>query len=337
MELSQRTLLLQRLQSQSDAITEAWYHALLPTGFSTRSLPQLRHELSGLTESLITALLTEPFAPNLGDLIGVALANLGLQSPESMRVTLTVLPEALVANLSEEDRWLLFPRITALHAAIGSGLFAAVRQRINTAHEQNHAALANAHTAVQVRCQRMEEHLRAITLYTPVVLFTIDRKGIITFVVGRGLASLDVTPERLVGRSIAEVTSEQPTIVKAVEAALRGEVVNVLILANMRLFETRYAPMLDETGAITGVIGVSLDISERPQPLPSGDRLHLTPDEQTLLGFLATGQTNRQIGQELGLGSKAVEKRLSKLFAKLNVATRTEAVALAFREKCTPS
>lgn len=332
MDFTQRAFLLQRLQARSDAIAEAWYHALLPTGFSTRSLPQLRQELGGLTESLITALLTEPFAPNLGDLIGVALANLGLQSPESMRATLTVLPEALVANLSEEDGWLLFPRITALHATIASGLFGAVRHRITTAHEQNHTALATAHAAMQMRCQRMEEHLRAITLHVPVVLFTIDRKGIITFIVGRGLAALDVTPDQIVGRAIVEVASEQPTIVMAVEAALRGEVVNVLIHTNARLFETRYAPLFDDTGGVTGVIGVSLDITERPQPLPANERLPLTVDEQTLLGSLAAGRTNRQIGQELGLGSKAVEKRLAKLFAKLGVTSRTEAVALAFRE-----
>lgn len=332
MEFTQRAILLQRLQAQSGAIAEAWYHALLPTGFSTRSLPQLRQELGRLTESLITALLTEPFAPNLGDLIGVALVDLGLQSPESMRATLTVLPEALVSNLPEKDRRLLFPRITALHAAIASGLFAAVRQRITTAHEQNHAALTTAHTAVQMRCQRTEEHLRTITLHVPVVLFTIDRKGIITFVVGRGLASLDVTPDRLVGRSIAEVASKQPTIVISVEAALRGEVVNVLIQANTRLFETRYAPLFDEFGSVTGVIGVSLDVTERPRAVSAGEGLHLTLDEQVLLGLLAAGRTNRQIGEELGLGSKAVEKRLAKLFVKLNVANRTEAVSLAFRE-----
>jgi PAS domain S-box-containing protein len=332
MESTQRALLLQRLQAQSSAIAEAWYYALLPTGFSTHSLPQLRHELGGLTESLIMALFTEPFAPNLGDLIGVALANLGLQTPEGMRATLTVLPDALVANLSGEDVWLLFPRITALHAAIASGLFAAVLQRINTAHEQNHAALASAHATAQMRCQRMEEHLRAITLHVPVILFMVDHKGIITFVVGRGLASLDVTPNQFVGRAIAEVASEQPTIVLAVEAALRGEVVTVLLHAQARIFETRYAPQYDEAGSITGVIGVSLDITERQRPAPAREELHLTSDDQTLLGFLAAGKTNRQIGEELGLGAKAVEKRLAKLFTKLGVATRTEAVALAFRE-----
>lgn len=333
MDFTQRTLLYQRLQAQSGAIAEAWYQALIPSGFSTCSLPQLRQELSRLTESLITALLTEPFVPSLGDLIGLALADIGLQSPENMYATLTVLPEALVANLSEEDEWLLFPRITALQAAIASGLFAAVRHRINTAHEQNHAVLATAHAAVQIRCQWMEEHLRAITLHVPIVLFTIDRKGIITFVVGRGLASLDVTPDRLVGQAIAEIASEQPTIVMSVEAALRGEIANVLIQVNTRLFETRYAPLFDEMGSIMGVIGVSLDITDRPQPLPANEELHLTSDEQALLGLLATGQTNRQIGQELGLGLKAVEKRLAKLFAKLGVVTRTEAVALAFRER----
>jgi PAS domain S-box-containing protein len=250
-----------------------------------------------------------------------------------MCATLTVLPEALVGNLSKEDGWLLFPRITALHAAIASGLFAAVRHRITTAHEQNHAALATAHAATQMRCQWMEEHLRAIALSLPIVLFTIDRHGIITFIVGRGLAALEVTPDQLVGRAIVEVASAQPTIVTAIEAALRGEVVHVFTHANARPFETRCAPLFDDTGAVTGVIGVSLDITERPQPLPANEGPPLTVDEKILLGLLATGRTNRQIGQELGLGSKAVEKRLAKLFARLGVATRTEAVALAFRDR----
>lgn len=333
MDSTQRAIILQRLRSQSQAITEAWYLALLPTGFSARGLPQLRQELAGLTESLITALLTEPFAPTLGDLIGVALANLGLQTPESMRATLTVLPETLLATLDAEHGWLLLPRIVSLHAAIATGLFTAVRQLINTAHEQNHTAQATAHAVTQARCQWMEEQLRAITQHVPLVLFTIDLKGVITFAVGRGLASIDRAPAELVGRTITEVASQQPSILAAVAAAFQGEAVTVLIQAQGRIFETRYTPLLDDVGGVTGVIGVSLDITERPRSSPPGEEPDLTPDEQALLTFLSEGRTNRQIGQELGLGLKAVEKRLAKLFAKLDVNTRTEAVAWAIRAK----
>ena len=55
----------------------------------------------------------------------------------------------------------------------------------------------------------------------------------------------------------------------------------------------------------------------------------LTPREHDVLGLLAEGQSNSAIAARLGLSLKTVNNNTSAIFAKLNVATRTEAAIRA--------
>jgi len=57
----------------------------------------------------------------------------------------------------------------------------------------------------------------------------------------------------------------------------------------------------------------------------------LSPNETAMLGLLMAGKTNREISVLLMISEKAVEKRLTKLFATLNVKSRTEAIAWAIQ------
>jgi DNA-binding CsgD family transcriptional regulator len=56
----------------------------------------------------------------------------------------------------------------------------------------------------------------------------------------------------------------------------------------------------------------------------------LTPRERELLGYLRLGYTNRDIALACGTSFRTVRNQMSKLFAKLEVATRAEAVARSF-------
>jgi DNA-binding CsgD family transcriptional regulator len=56
----------------------------------------------------------------------------------------------------------------------------------------------------------------------------------------------------------------------------------------------------------------------------------LTPREQAVLSLVAAGRTNRQIGAELFISEKTVSVHLSRVMAKLEVASRTEAVSAAY-------
>ena len=54
----------------------------------------------------------------------------------------------------------------------------------------------------------------------------------------------------------------------------------------------------------------------------------LTPTEERVARLVASGRSDLQTGEELGLPRKAVEWHLSRVFRKLGVASRAELPAL---------
>jgi DNA-binding CsgD family transcriptional regulator len=61
-----------------------------------------------------------------------------------------------------------------------------------------------------------------------------------------------------------------------------------------------------------------------------GDRA-LTPREREVLGLVAAGRTNRQIGEELFMSEKTASVHVSRILAKLEVSTRGEAGSVAHK------
>lgn len=69
-------------------------------------------------------------------------------------------------------------------------------------------------------------------------------------------------------------------------------------------------------------------MAAHPDDLPEGGaKAALTPQEESLLQHLCAGQSNPEIAQALNLSRKTIEKRLTALYAKLGVNTRTGAAA----------
>ncbi|MCT9007202.1 helix-turn-helix transcriptional regulator [Streptomyces rhizosphaerihabitans] len=65
----------------------------------------------------------------------------------------------------------------------------------------------------------------------------------------------------------------------------------------------------------------------------AGERIAaLTARESDVLRLLGRGRTNRQIGEELFISGKTASVHVSNILAKLGAASRTEAVAIAYRE-----
>jgi DNA-binding CsgD family transcriptional regulator len=77
---------------------------------------------------------------------------------------------------------------------------------------------------------------------------------------------------------------------------------------------------------------------DKPPPSPdSGPISHgLTPRELEVLGLLAAGYTNPQIGEALYISRKTASHHVSSVLAKLGVATRVEAAGVAHRLGLTP-
>ena len=61
----------------------------------------------------------------------------------------------------------------------------------------------------------------------------------------------------------------------------------------------------------------------------SGDPTPLTGREVQILQLLVRGHTNREIGAQLGIGSATIRNRLTRIYWKLGVTTRTHAAVRA--------
>lgn len=111
--------------------------------------------------------------------------------------------------------------------------------------------------------RQSEAQLRAVISNMPIVLFTTDKAGVITLSEGKGLSTLSLKPGQLVGHSIFEAYKTQPEILACVQRAMSGEIVRSFSGTAEQHFETHYAPVRDAAGEIAGIIGVSLDITDR--------------------------------------------------------------------------
>jgi DNA-binding NarL/FixJ family response regulator len=70
-------------------------------------------------------------------------------------------------------------------------------------------------------------------------------------------------------------------------------------------------------------------IARLTKPAASSDTL--TERELDVLRLAARGQTNKQIGAELAISDRTVQNHLANIYAKLGVASRTEAVTAALQ------
>ena len=61
------------------------------------------------------------------------------------------------------------------------------------------------------------------------------------------------------------------------------------------------------------------------------ERLGLTSREAEVLALVATGQTNRQIGEQLFVSEKTASVHVSNILRKLGVTSRVDAAAVAQR------
>lgn len=86
--------------------------------------------------------------------------------------------------------------------------------------------------------------------------------------------------------------------------------------------------------AVTGPV---LERLRRGKHLMQDEKLaRLSPTEERILGSVADGMTNRQIGESMHLAEKTVKNYVSSILSKLEVARRAEAAAYLARKTQTP-
>ncbi|MDQ6914387.1 MAG: HD domain-containing protein [Actinomycetota bacterium] len=116
-------------------------------------------------------------------------------------------------------------------------------------------------TAAALRAS--EERLRTVVGRAPIVLWAVDRRGIFTLSDGAGLHALGLEPGQAVGQSVFEMYADFPEVIDHVRRAMAGEELRATVDVGNAIFESHFTPLRDGGGRVTGVIGVSTDVTER--------------------------------------------------------------------------
>lgn len=120
-----------------------------------------------------------------------------------------------------------------------------------------------ARDAAQRALRTSEAYVRSLVEAAPVVLIATDAAGTIELTTGAGLGKLGRTPGQAVGLCAFQHFAAYPEIITSLRTALSG--LPVLLESEMGgyFWESRYTPVFDDSGSVTGVIVVSTDVSDR--------------------------------------------------------------------------
>lgn len=111
--------------------------------------------------------------------------------------------------------------------------------------------------------KRSQARLRTILTGAPLVLFSLDTRGVFTLVEGMGAGVGGFVGPDQVGTSVFATYAHMPALLDAVRDALGGSIAVSTIHVGRLAFEIRCSPLYDVHGSIDGVVGIATDVSER--------------------------------------------------------------------------
>jgi signal transduction histidine kinase/ABC-type amino acid transport substrate-binding protein len=121
--------------------------------------------------------------------------------------------------------------------------------------------LRRAKTIVTRDLQQKELMLGNVVNNTPIFLSSVNNKGIITMFAGKGTGIVEFLPEKVVGKSAAEVFKATPAVAENVKRALGGETVVFRAEIAKRIWKIQVTP-LKEDGQVVSLAATAFDISE---------------------------------------------------------------------------
>ena len=119
--------------------------------------------------------------------------------------------------------------------------------------------------ATQRQLAQSDERLQMVLSNAPMILFTVDKDGIFTLSRGKALEGLGFEQDEVVGQSLFDIYAPFPDVVSDVRAALNGHLeskTTTYVLGPVTL-EGRLSVLRDQSGQISGAIGMTTDVTAR--------------------------------------------------------------------------
>jgi len=175
---------------------------------------------------------------------------------------------------------------------------------------------------VQEDLQKREGYLQAIIISAPIIIFSLDKKGRLTLLEGKGLDQLKIKPKEVLGHSIFEAFRVNSGVGEKIKRALAGEAVSALIERGQRIFETFLYPMKDVSGLGAGVFGVALDVTEQRKI-----------EEELIFATKMTGDIIEAMGDGVALVSlDGIIKKVNREFERHTGYSRDEILGRSFEK-----
>lgn len=164
-------------------------------------------------------------------------------------------------------------RVLRAHGAVQRDASGKPARLVVTVHDvtafrrmENELRARSAELAQEVRrhaekLRESELRLETVLAEAPLVVWATDADLRFLYSEGKGLAALALKPGEIVGRTVDDVYKGEPAIIDNHRRALGGETVRVSLRSAGRSYEVTYLPRRDAAGAVTGVIGVALDVT----------------------------------------------------------------------------
>ena len=118
----------------------------------------------------------------------------------------------------------------------------------------------------ELALRQSQERLHTVINNAPVILWGVDASGTLTFLEGKPLQEIGIRPEAFIGTSVFDISDARvPQLASQFRRAMQGETFTNVEKMRGRIFEMRYAPLLDGNNEVNGIIGIAIDITERKQ------------------------------------------------------------------------
>lgn len=328
--------------ARHERIVERWYGAISPHAFSPFAAPEILAHLSTLLERSISILTGATFRADTAEEIGAILVRLRYLDPATLRETIAILGEELDRVTPEDLQGLLRERLPTFLGAIAAGHARASRTLLLDEQEGVRAAILAERGRISASLRESEALFRAV--------FTDAAVGIA--LVGLDGRAIEWNPavERILGYNRIEMSrllfmdiTHPDDIVEdraLFERLVAGEYGHYHKQRRYRhkqghtvLCNLTASLLRDVQGSPRCVLEMIEDVTDRTMQLTVATTYMLSPQltkrEREVLDGVAQGWGNAHIATELCLAEQTVRHHISRIYGKIAIESRSEAIVWA--------